>query len=177
MPELPYHLMSRFERTYFEPEGSPEPRSDARSMTVRTARERLERLIGTVEWFEGEQRRAGFGPVGRCLAAWVDAYPLVAFLDPTPAGHHSGLVSGHGSWSGSSASGLMLNMLAFAARNPNGRLDSDSQWLRRGGRAGFFAFYGANPELSEGRTLADILENPDLGPAPEQETMPDGPGR
>lgn len=166
MVDVPFHLMSEFERAFFEAEPDA---SDRRHRDHSMARQRFANLIEKVEWREGTQSRIGFGPVGPCLVAWVDAYPVIAFPEPDASGCHHGIAGGHGSFGGATAAGMMLNMLAFVARNPDGRRDSDSQWLRKGGKAGFCAFYGVDPKDTNTRTMETLLA--EFNAAPEASRM------
>lgn len=155
MPLIRTDLMTDAFRAAFE-FSAVEDRFNASRMDAFRVRTEFERLVREVRWHEGEQTRDGYGPVGKCLVAWVDAYPLIVQTDPSSDGFYDARMSGHMSCGGHTVAGVMLNMLWRVARHPDGRRESDSEWLRRGGKKGFFEFYNANPKSDPGRTLEDL---------------------
>ena len=168
-------LLSSHNQKVYEAGAAPEDRFkfDRSLYDARNARQEFEKYAGSVKWFEGEVTVEGRGPMGKCLVAWVDSYPLVAFLEPAPPfmgrtaddpPFCSGIVDGHYSAGGFSVASVIANMLFHTARNPGGRKDSDSQYLRtKNGKAGWFAFHNADPS-GPGRTLLDIFQQPELMP-------------
>lgn len=156
-------LLSKIERSYYD-FGCPVDRFSARSLNNFYISRKLEKLVSEVRWFYGEQDQDGFGPNGKCLVSWVDAYPLIIMKEARGEGFYEGLICGHNSCGGASVAEIAINMLSKIARSPDGRVGSDSPWLRSGGRLGFFSFYGVDVKADVSLSLEQIFLMPDYTP-------------